>query len=135
MVDGPVWCSIPAASVTSRSLIDASLERLGSFVSWADRMGVEGGNDLGESSVLAVAEELGFTAVVDDRHARTVASTHYSEVHGTLWLLAEAWRIERATENQVCNLVTALHDSGMRLPCLGNDFPRFARKHRIGPWG
>jgi predicted nucleic acid-binding protein len=114
--------------------VDESLERLGSFVTWAERTGAKGGHDLGEASVLAVASELGFTAVVDDRHARSVASTHYPHVHGTLWLLAEAWRIDRATEVQVCNLVNALHESGMRLPCNGNGFPEFARRHRLGPW-
>lgn len=114
--------------------IDDSLERLGSFVTWAERLGAKGGHDLGEASVLAVAVELGYTAVVDDLQAKTVAATHYRPVHGTLWLLAESWRIERASEAQVCSLVNALRESGMRLPCSGNDFPAFARSNKIGPW-
>ncbi|WP_143014795.1 hypothetical protein [Glycomyces harbinensis] len=118
----------------SEERIDESLERLGSFVSWAERIGSKGGHDLGEASVLAVASELGFTAVLDDRHARSVASAHYRQVHGTLWLLAESWRIDRATEVQVCNLVNALRDSGMRLPCSGGDFSKFAKTNKLGPW-
>jgi predicted nucleic acid-binding protein len=114
--------------------IDASIGRLADFVESADRLGSNHGRDLGESSVLAVAAEFGFTAVIDDRQAGTVASYHHEHVHGTLWLLAEAWRIRRATKVQVCSLVDALRESGMRLPCVGNQFPEFAKKNRLGPW-
>jgi predicted nucleic acid-binding protein len=114
--------------------IDATLERLGNFVTWAERIGSKGGHDLGEAGVLAVASELRFTAVIDERHARAVSAAHYTDVHGTLWLLAEAWRIDRATEVQVCSLVDALRESGMHLPCTGSGFPQFARLERLGPW-
>ena len=114
--------------------IDASIDRLATFVRWTERIGSGNDRDLGEASVLAVAAELGATAVVDDLAAKKVALHHYPKVHGTLWLLAEAWKIGKATEVQVCNLVNSLIDSGMRLPCTGNDFSDFVKENRMGPW-
>ncbi len=114
--------------------IDESIDRLTAFVEWTNRIGTRADRDLGEASVLALAVELGSTAVVDDLAAKSVALRHYPKVHGTLWLLAEAWRVGRATEVQACNLVNSLIDSGMRLPCTSSDFPDFVKGNRMGPW-
>jgi hypothetical protein len=63
-----------------------TLDRLRRFTIWTGRVGA-GARDLGEASVLAVAEEFGAVALIDDRDATRVGRAHGVEVHGTLWLL------------------------------------------------
>ncbi|MFG3339759.1 hypothetical protein [Glycomyces sp. NPDC048151] len=114
--------------------IDASIDRLAQFVHQTTLLGTQNGRNLGEASVVAVAQELEATAIVDDLGAKLVARRHYDHVHGTLWLLAEIWRVGKATEVELCNLVDLLAGSGMRLPCKGTEFPNFVKGNKIGPW-
>lgn len=114
--------------------IDDDLERLSRFVRWTTLLGAGNGRNLGEASVLALATELDATALVDDLGAKRVSMRHYGRVHGTLWLLAEVWRLGGATEVQLCNLVDLLANSGMRLPCKGNEFPSFVKDNKLGRW-
>jgi predicted nucleic acid-binding protein len=62
-----------------------TLDRLRRFTIWAGRLG-SGTRDLGEASVLAVAEELDAIALIDERSATRVGRSHGVDVHGTLWL-------------------------------------------------
>lgn len=112
--------------------LDDDLERLTRFVHWSRLLGADNSRNFGEASVLALATELGATALVDDLSAKRVAKRHYDQVHGTLWLLAEVWRLGGATEVQLCNLVDLLANSGMRLPCRGNEFPNFVKENKLG---
>ena len=114
--------------------IDDSIARLGRFVELSSVFGAQNGRNFGEASVLAVAMELGATAIIDDLSAKRVALAHYGAVHGTLWLLAQVWRTGGATETQLCNLVDQLADSGMRLPCKGGEFPDFVKGNKLGRW-
>ncbi len=102
-----------------------TLDRLGRFAVWSGRIGA-GRRNLGEASVLAMAEELGATAVIDERDATRVGRAHGIDVHGTIWLLAGACRNGKLTEVAAGNLVDILAGTGMRLPCAGADFPRYA---------
>lgn len=114
--------------------MDSSLSRLTGFISWANRIGSDPERDLGEASVMAVAEELGATAIMDDLSAKRIVKRYHTEVHGTLWLLAEFWRDGKSTKVGVCNLIDPLLDSGMRLPCGRGEFPDFARRKKLGPY-
>ncbi|MFD0743645.1 hypothetical protein ACFQ1L_18880 [Phytohabitans flavus] len=107
-----------------------NLDRLRAFTIWTGRVGA-GRRNLGEASVLAVAEELGAVALIDDRDATRVGRAHGIAVHGTIWLLARACRDGKLTEVGASNLVDALSGTGMRLPCTGADFPRFGRVHGL----
>jgi predicted nucleic acid-binding protein len=107
-----------------------TLDRLRRFTIWTSRVGA-GARNLGEASVLAVAEEFDATAVIDDRDATRVGRAFGVDVHGTLWLLGRACRDGKLTEVGAGNLVDALASTGMRLPCTGADFPRFANAHGL----
>jgi predicted nucleic acid-binding protein len=107
-----------------------NLDRLRRFTLWTNRVGA-GTRNLGEASVLAVAEELGAVALIDERDATRVGRAHGVDVHGTIWLLAGACRDGKLTEVGASNLVDALSATGMRLPCTGADFPRYASAHGL----
>ncbi|GAA4672539.1 DUF3368 domain-containing protein [Phytohabitans rumicis] len=102
-----------------------TLDRLRLFAIWSGRVGA-GTRNLGEASVLAVAEELGGVALIDERDATRVGRKHGIDVHGTIWLLARACHNGKLTEVGASNLVDALAATGMRLPCTGTEFPRYA---------
>ena len=95
------------------------------FTIWTSRVGA-GTRDLGEASVLAAAEELGAVALIDERSATQVGRSYGVTVHGTIWLLANVCRDEKLTDVAASNLVDILAATGMRLPCTGTDFPRYA---------
>jgi predicted nucleic acid-binding protein len=107
-----------------------TLDRLRRFTLWTSRVGA-GSRDLGEASVLAVAEELGAVALIDERDATRIGRAHGVNVHGTIWLLAGACRDGKLTEVGASNLVDTLAATGMRLPCTGADFPRYARANGL----
>lgn len=107
-----------------------TIGRLRRFTQWASRVGA-GSRNLGEASVLAAAEELGAVALIDDRDATRVGRAYGVSVHGTLWLLGCACRDGKLTEVGAGNIVDSLAATGMRLPCAGADFPRFARVHKL----
>jgi predicted nucleic acid-binding protein len=102
-----------------------TLDRLRRFTVWAKRVGA-GVHDLGEASVLAVAEELDAVALVDERDATRIGRSHGVDVHGTIWLLARVCRDGKLTEVAASNLVDNLAATGMRLPCTGGTFVRYA---------
>ncbi|THV28638.1 hypothetical protein [Glycomyces paridis] len=109
--------------------------RLLRFSDWMRRVGVtDSGRNIGEASVFAIAEEFQATAVVDDRDAVRVARRHGVTVHGTVWLLARECSDGKLTETNACNIIDALKDTEMRLPCTGMEFPRYAASHGLKNW-
>jgi predicted nucleic acid-binding protein len=107
-----------------------SLDRLQRFAVWLDRVGATTRN-LGEASVLAVAEEFDAIALIDERDATQVGREYGLSVHGTIWLLARECRNGKLTEVAASNLLDTLAASGMRLPCTGADFSRYARANGL----
>ncbi|XVV09652.1 hypothetical protein ACQP2X_33015 [Actinoplanes sp. CA-131856] len=107
-----------------------NLDRLRRFTVWTARVRA-GARNLGEASVLAVAEEFEAVALIDEREATEVGRRNGVEVHGTLWLLAGALRNGDIAEAGAENLVDALAATGMRLPCKGAGFVRFATRHGL----
>lgn len=107
-----------------------SLDRLRRFALWAGRVGADT-HDLGEAGVLAVAEELGAVAIIDERDATRVGRAHGVDVHGTIWLLARTCRTGKITVTGAGNLVDALAATGMRLPCTGANFHRYAGENGL----
>jgi predicted nucleic acid-binding protein len=101
-------------------------------VRWTGRLGSRG-RDLGEASVLAVAELRRGIAITDDRDATKVARQYGADVHGTVWLLASACRSGKLTLVAAGNLIEALRAEGARLPCTGTEFETFARRHTLLP--
>jgi hypothetical protein len=52
-------------------------------------------------------------------------------VHGTIWLLARACRDGKLTLVAADSLIEALRSTGLRLPCTGGEFPRYAQQHGL----
>jgi predicted nucleic acid-binding protein len=100
------------------------------FVTWAQRIGA-GDRDLGEASVLAAAELRGGIAITDDREAVKVGRAHGLAVHGTIWLLASFCRNGKLAETAAGNLIDALRETQLRLPCTGAEFPQYARRYDL----
>ncbi|MEV6554702.1 hypothetical protein AB0M22_03200 [Nocardia sp. NPDC051756] len=107
-----------------------SIEELILFDQWANRIGA-GQRDVGEASIFAAAEILNGIAITDDKDATRVARKFGLEVHGTLWLLANACKLGKLSEGAAGNLIDMLIDSEMRLPCIGFEFPAWARSHGL----
>jgi predicted nucleic acid-binding protein len=107
-----------------------SLDEIRCFTRWVKRLG-SGERDLGEASVFAAAELRSATAVTDDPAAVRVARNYGLDVHGTIWLLANACRDGKLTEPAAGNLVDALRTTELRLPCTGAEFPGYARQYRL----
>lgn len=109
--------------------------RLLRFSQWMRRVGVtDAGRNLGEASVFAIAEEIRAVAVVDDKDAVRVARNYGLEVHGTIWLLARECSEGKLTETNACNIIDALKETEMRLPCTGLEFPEYAAKRGLKKW-
>lgn len=107
-----------------------TFEEIKCFVKWTSRIG-SGDRDIGEASVLAAAELRGGIAVTDDRDAVRVARSYRAEVHGMIWLLANACRAGKMTLPGAAGLVEALRSVGLRLPCTGAEFPEYAQRNGL----
>jgi predicted nucleic acid-binding protein len=107
-----------------------SLEEIKLFAQWVRRLG-SGERDLGEASVFAAAEIRSATAITDDQAAVRVARTYGLNVHGTIWLLADACRDGKHSESAAGSLVDVLRATGLGLPCTGAEFPAYARQHGL----
>jgi len=107
-----------------------TLNEIRHFALWADRIG-SGERDLGEVSVFVAAELRSGTAITDDQEAVRVARTYGLDVHGTIWLLAGACRDGKLSVSAAGNLIDALRATGLRLPCTGAEFPRYAAEYGL----
>jgi predicted nucleic acid-binding protein len=81
--------------------------------------------------VLAWAECHGAVAIIDDWDARRVAQTHEQEVHGSLWVVAQAVVQDRWTATSASNFVDLMIGSGARYPCELAGFEAWARREGL----
>jgi len=100
------------------------------FERWINLLGA-GEHDIGEASVFAAAETHGLVAITDDRDATRVGRANGLEVHGTIWLLTRLHRLGRLTEFEIRRYVDDLQETGMRLPCKGDELLDWAKKHGL----
>ncbi len=68
-----------------------------------------------EAEVLALAEELGGVAVIDERVGRHIGKLHSIRVHGTIYLLILALKGGKMTKNEVLNALNRLVETGWRV--------------------
>jgi predicted nucleic acid-binding protein len=106
-----------------------SLRELQVFAEYAARLG-SGERDIGEASTLAWAEIHAATAVVDERAGTRQAREREVDVHGTLWLVVQAFQSDAISQGGCEQLVDALRDSEAWFPCDGSTFFEWA--HREG---
>lgn len=90
-----------------------------------------GNRNLGEVAVLAVAQTLPATAVIDDAAGRKAAQDNGVALRPTLALLCDAIREELLTLQLVSALADDLLESHYRLPFAPGGFERWANEHNM----
>ena len=106
------------------------LAHLDKLVEWTTRVGRKERNR-GEATVLAWCEVERAIAITDDREAKTVGLNCGVEVHGTLWVFAQAVKAGKASELGLAGLIDSLRAAGSYLPCSGSSFPAWARRNGV----
>ena len=71
--------------------------------------------DKGEAEVLALAQELNCTAIVDEQLGRNLARLHGIEVHGTVYLLILAHKNGALTKDQTLAMFKRIVAEGWRI--------------------
>lgn len=99
---------------------------------WVGRVATSS-HSQGEASVLAWAEVHGALALIDDSDARRVARQHGLEVHGLLWVAAQAVLDGRWSVAGVSGLLDHLLASGARYPFESGGFAEWAISVRLLP--
>jgi predicted nucleic acid-binding protein len=69
----------------------------------------------GEAEVLALAQELNCTAIIDEHVGRNLARLHGIEVHGTVYLLMLAHNYGALTKNQTLAMFKRIVAEGWRI--------------------
>jgi predicted nucleic acid-binding protein len=96
------------------------------FVEYARVLG-SGTRDIGEATTLTFAELHGAIAIVDEAAGREAGRARGATVHGTLWLVAEAFRATLLSEADTVALVNQLRAAEAWFPCDGEKFLTWAR--------
>lgn len=110
-----------------------SLDYLGAFVGWAQRLGMTPEHNIGETELCTYVDLYGGTVYMDDRQARKVAERHGLKVRGTAGLVADtccrgAWTVSAAS-----SFLDDLRDAGLRLPFAPGGFEEWASKEGLLP--
>ncbi len=71
--------------------------------------------DKGEAEVLALAQELNCTAIIDEQVGRNLARLHGIEVHGTVYLLILAYKNGALTRDQTVAMFKRIVAEGWRI--------------------
>lgn len=106
------------------------LDELVPLAKWVHRTGA-GRFHRGEATVLAHAEVRDGIAVIDDRRAAQLGRRYGVQVHGTLWVIAEACRTGVTSVAAVRGLIDTLRATGARYPCDGPGFEAWARTNGL----
>jgi predicted nucleic acid-binding protein len=106
------------------------LPELQAFSEYANRLG-SGERDIGEASTLAWAEVHDAIAIVDEKAGTRHARERGVDVHGTLWLVANAYKAGTLAESGCEALVDALRDTEAWFPCDGSTFLEWARRQGL----
>jgi predicted nucleic acid-binding protein len=87
----------------------------------------------GESAVLAWANIHGATAIIDERAGTRAARRDGIDVHGTMWLIANAFRDKKITRSAAIIMVDQLLATDMALPTDGAGFMAWAHEEGLLP--
>ncbi|WP_020542676.1 hypothetical protein [Nonomuraea coxensis] len=109
-----------------------SLDETKAYAHFA-RLLVRGERNRGEAGVLALAQTLDATAVVDDRAARKAAEDHGIQLSPTLALLCSSIRSGLLTAPLVAELADDLLSSEYHLPFRPGDFIAWAADNGLIP--
>lgn len=90
-----------------------------------------GARDIGEATTLTFAEMSGAIAIVDEAAGREAGRERGVIVHGTLWLVAEAFKAALLGEADTIALVDQLAATDAWFPCDGVTFLSWARENGL----
>jgi predicted nucleic acid-binding protein len=93
--------------------------------------GIERNN--GEAAVLAWASVHGGTAIIDERAGTRAARRDHTEVHGTLWLIANAMRAGKLSDASAASMIDQLAATDMAMPTDGAGFLAWAYEEGLLP--
>lgn len=116
----PTWVTVEPDSLDDQTTLPTWIERIGA-----------GRKDMGEATVLNLATNRSFTAIVDDGDARKVAAKHGVDVHGVLWVIAAPVKRGECSETTASNLVDQIADTGARFPFARGKFIEWARSVQL----
>lgn len=104
----------------------AQIEEVIAFARYKAELGGGIDRNNGESAVLAWAQVHGATAIIDERAGTRAARRDGIEVHGTMWLIANAYRDTTITRSAAITMVDQLLATDMALPTDGAGFMAWA---------
>jgi predicted nucleic acid-binding protein len=111
----------------------ADIEDVIAFARYKAELGGGTERNNGEAAVLAWASRHGGTVVIDERAGTRAARRDHIEVHGTLWLVANALRDGKLIEAAAVRIIDQLADTDMALPTDGAGFLAWAREAGLLP--
>jgi len=87
----------------------------------------------GEAAVLAWARVHGGTAIIDERAGTRAARRDHIDVHGTLWLIANAIRSSKLSQVDAIKMTDQIAATDMALPTDGAGFLAWAYEQGLLP--
>ncbi|MFW6639103.1 hypothetical protein ACOALZ_03580 [Nocardiopsis algeriensis] len=110
-----------------------SLDYLGKFSDWSQRLGMTSNHNIGETTLCAYADLNGGTVYMDDRDARKVAERQGLKVRGTAGLVADACCRGTWTVGSASAFLDDLAGAGLRLPFGKGCFEKWASGQGLLP--
>jgi predicted nucleic acid-binding protein len=110
-----------------------TIEEITAFARYKTELGGGIERNNGEAAVLAWASRHGGTAIIDERAGTRAARRDNIEVHGTLWLVANAIRGGKLSEPEAVSMINQLADTDMALPTDGAGFLAWAYEEGLLP--
>lgn len=111
------------AKILTASWLDVveltEIEEVVSFATFKAELGGEPHQNNGEAAVLAWVQSHGGTAIIDERAATRIAQREKLPVHGTLWLVVNAFKDGHLDRAAAERLVDDLAATEMMLPVDG----------------
>jgi predicted nucleic acid-binding protein len=123
---------VPVPGWVSRIVHVDDLTELVTLTKWVGLIS-SAAHNRGEATALAWAEVHRAVAIVDDRAARRVARSEHVEVHGVLWVVAEAINCGHITPASGLSFVDVMLSHGARYPFGPGEFLDWARDQKLLP--
>jgi len=109
------------------------IEEIVAFARYKAELGGGVARNNGEAAVLAWASVHGGTTIIDERAGTRAARRDNIAVHGTLWLITNAFRYGKLTKPAAMRMVDQLAATDMALPTDGAGFIAWAHEEGLLP--
>jgi len=109
------------------------IEEVVAFARYKAELGGGTERNNGEAAVLAWTHVHGGVAIIDERAGTRAARRDGIDVHGTLWLISNAMRDGKLSEDQTVSMIDQLAATDMALPTDGKGFLAWAYEEGLLP--